>query len=475
MSSHEKPRTVRDAHDLLAGPLLRQAQTSSSVPEQLRSQTASKTRRCGFKRGIIFLLTASLIATLILTSYLSRQDVNPLLGPAADRRLSDEQPPPPHLRADHLLHLVTYADMVSPVPPLSAAAAAVTFDIASADVMVFLHIQKTGGTIFGKHLVRDLNLARRCECSRQGGKRRPGGRRKKMRCACLRPGPGEKNWLFSRYSTGWKCGLHPDWTELVGCVDAYLKGVEGDSGTARRYFYISFLRDPVARYLSEFRHVQRGATWKTASHMCGGRSWSDSIPKCYQDTSVDSDWSGVELEEFMQCEHNMAVNRQTRMLADLELVGCYNKSHLSPERRDQLLLTSAKANLERLAYFGLTEEQHLSQYLFQQTFNMEFRVAFEQYNTTHSSSTTQELDEEVLQRIREINSLDVELYRFALGLLHQRAHQWRSRDPNYQEHLNQLGRAGKKKSAAAVARADHQEAEEEVEEEEEEEETYDSH
>ena len=34
---------------------------------------------------------------------------------------------------------------------------------------------------------------------------------------------GSKNWLFSRYSTGWKCGLHPDWTELTGCVDTYLK------------------------------------------------------------------------------------------------------------------------------------------------------------------------------------------------------------------------------------------------------------
>ncbi len=36
-----------------------------------------------------------------------------------------------------------------------------------------------------------------------------------------------------------------------------------------------------------------------------------------QETSGESDWAGVELEEFMQCEHNMAVNRQTRMLADL--------------------------------------------------------------------------------------------------------------------------------------------------------------
>lgn len=32
------------------------------------------------------------------------------------------------------------------------------FDMDANDVMVFLHIQKTGGTSFGKHLVRDLDL-----------------------------------------------------------------------------------------------------------------------------------------------------------------------------------------------------------------------------------------------------------------------------------------------------------------------------
>lgn len=32
------------------------------------------------------------------------------------------------------------------------------FDMNAHDVMVFLHIQKTGGTSFGKHLVRDLDL-----------------------------------------------------------------------------------------------------------------------------------------------------------------------------------------------------------------------------------------------------------------------------------------------------------------------------
>ena len=86
---------------------------------------------------------------------------------------------------------------------------------------------------------------------------------------------------YIRYSTGWKCGLHPDWTELTSCVDKYLVGLEGGL-VDRRYFYITFLRDPVNRYLSEWRHVQRGATWRTAELRCGNQSWADVLPKCYQ-------------------------------------------------------------------------------------------------------------------------------------------------------------------------------------------------
>ena len=75
--------------------------------------------------------------------------------------------------------------------------------------------------------------------------------------------------IFFRYSTGWKCGLHPDWTELTECVDDYLNSIE--ELAKRRYFYITFLRDPVRRYLSEFKHVQRGATWKKSEHKCNGK------------------------------------------------------------------------------------------------------------------------------------------------------------------------------------------------------------
>ncbi|NWV39403.1 H6ST2 sulfotransferase, partial [Grantiella picta] len=74
------------------------------------------------------------------------------------------------------------------------------------DLIVFLHIQKTGGTTFGRHLVRNIQLEQPCEC-RAGQKK----------CTCHRPGKRE-TWLFSRFSTGWSCGLHADWTELTNCV-----------------------------------------------------------------------------------------------------------------------------------------------------------------------------------------------------------------------------------------------------------------
>ena len=70
-----------------------------------------------------------------------------------------------------------------------------TFNVSSkTDVMVFLHIQKTGGTTFGRHLVEDIDLARPCECHRKNKKRR-----RKFHCDCFRPGTEDSNWLFSRY------------------------------------------------------------------------------------------------------------------------------------------------------------------------------------------------------------------------------------------------------------------------------------
>ena len=88
----------------------------------------------------------------------------------------------------------------------------------------------------------------------------------------------------------------------------------------RNLIYITNLRLPVQRFLSEWKHVQRGATWRQSTLTCGGKTHSQLNTQCFQN---EDDWEGVELEDFVACKTNLAYNRQTRMLADLSLVGCY--------------------------------------------------------------------------------------------------------------------------------------------------------
>ncbi|PIK60652.1 Heparan-sulfate 6-O-sulfotransferase 3 [Apostichopus japonicus] len=149
---------------------------------------------------------------------------------------------------------------------------------------------------------------------------------------------------------------------------------------------------------------------------CNGREPTpDELPSCYQ--GQDS-WSGVTLEEFINCQHNLARNRQVHMLADLTLVGCYNLSKYSPEERNAIMLESAKANLRRFSYFGLTEFQKESQYIFEETFNLQFKKAFEQSNDTHANA--EPLTEEERAMVMEVNGLDIQLYEFAQELFFRR-------------------------------------------------------
>ncbi|KAB0343944.1 hypothetical protein FD754_020870 [Muntiacus muntjak] len=189
------------------------------------------------------------------------------------------------------------------------------------------------------------------------------------------------------------------------------------SSHCENFYYITMLRDPVSRYLSEWKHVQRGATWKTSLHMCDGRSPTpDELPTCYP----GDDWSGVSLREFMDCTYNLANNRQVRMLADLSLVGCYNLTFMNESERNAILLQSAKSNLKNMAFFGLTEFQRKTQFLFERTFNLKFISPFTQFNITRASNV--EINEGARRRIEELNFLDVQLYEFAKDLFQQRYH-----------------------------------------------------
>ncbi|VDK65018.1 unnamed protein product [Gongylonema pulchrum] len=81
-------------------------------------------------------------------------------------------------------------------------------------------------------------------------------------------------------------------------------------------------------------------------------------------------WDGVSLDEFLACPYNLAFNRQTRMLADLTLINCYDTRANDVATRERIMLASAKANLKNLAFFGLKEYMAESQWMFEQLFRL---------------------------------------------------------------------------------------------------------
>uniref|UniRef100_W8C593 Heparan-sulfate 6-O-sulfotransferase n=2 Tax=Ceratitis capitata TaxID=7213 RepID=W8C593_CERCA len=127
------------------------------------------------------------------------------------------------------------------------------------------------------------------------------------------------------------------------------------------------------------------------------------------------------------------------MLADLALVGCYNKTAMPTHERDRVMLASAKRNLAAMAYFGLTEFQKMSQYIFEETFNLRFAIPFEQHNTTISASAVNNLRPDQKKRIEELNSLDIELYAFAKNLLFQRFERLKAKDNDFEKRFANLG------------------------------------
>ncbi|OQR80200.1 heparan-sulfate 6-O-sulfotransferase 1-like [Tropilaelaps mercedesae] len=146
----------------------------------------------------------------------------------------------------------------------------------------------------------------------------------------------------------------------------------------------------------------------------------------------------VTFAEFVSCRNNLAINRMTRMLADLSLVACYNESAMPRAQRDALLLASAKSNLRKMAFFALCEFQKISQYLFERTFGLRFKQAFVQYNYTRSSLAIAEVSSADLELIDQLNQLDMQLYAFAKDLLMERFERAKSHDPDFEQNFNRV-------------------------------------
>lgn len=291
------------------------------------------------------------------------------------------------------------------------------FNPSGLDTLVFLHIQKSGGSYFLQKFY-SLDVGEPCQIRRT---------RKLLKEAswCPRPrdSPYNDTWIFATKTFGWVCGVHPTWTELRNCVPSFMNAHFGES--SRRYLYVTILRHPVARFASEYLHVKRGATW-FYQHKCQDQKMTpELVPPCYEGYYEHQSWPDLTFEKFISCPYNQAINRQTRMIADLTLVDCYKHARNSTKSHDDAMLASAKRNLQQyFAGFAINEYLVESQVLLEHQLGKKITDPF----MTKSSGKKKSGDlvtyifkkKELYDKIAELNHLDMQLYQYAVELFASR-------------------------------------------------------
>jgi len=186
------------------------------------------------RKRLIVLLLAAFVAGIIFLSYFCPDSLCSTVSSSPSTRAGlPSERTESHVEPRHVEEL----DLPSVDAVFSDEDVARTFSFdADHDVLVFLHAQKTGGSTFGRHLVRDTvsGVPTPCVC-----------RRRRKRCDC--GDSSGRQWLFSRYSSGWVCGLHADWTELHDCVPGYLDKREAQRRQRRFNSHSLFCLLPAGR------------------------------------------------------------------------------------------------------------------------------------------------------------------------------------------------------------------------------------
>ena len=117
-------------------------------------------------------------------------------------------------------------------------------------------------------------------------------------------------WIFHHG----ECGDHPSWTRWTTCLPNVLKSrISKENFKNTRYFYITYLRDPFDRYLSDINQIKRRANrlWIERKYECKNKTFVRYKSACHEGPA----WTNFTFSNFLACPYmyNLAFNRETRM------------------------------------------------------------------------------------------------------------------------------------------------------------------
>ena len=348
----------------------------------------------------------------------------------------------------------------------------VPFDPYTTDTMVYIHIQKTGGSEFLEHLVTaqipldrvkfpmnnlpsswpkpDTNsqLIPLCQTSLTGGWKRGGDYFGNGSVVIIHhelcprdwEHPNGDIWLVSEKTTAWSCGVHAFYTDFKRCLQ-YSKtpfknhkrkykldrSFKLQLSRLNHFHYVVILRHPLLRYISEYLHVARGACWARADKCSRKGIVNRKHFSCPEDFQCQKDIvkkfaANLTLGKFLRCTESWSINRMTLSLADHKLATCWDKRKYSRDQRDRILLESAKSTLQNISYFGLNEFMAESGSLFEKTFGLTLKNPIQGQSLNSSkaghfiSSLMQDKEINIFKEVVQNNLLDLELYEYALDI-----------------------------------------------------------
>lgn len=164
-------------------------------------------------------------------------------------------------------------------------------------------------------------------------------------------------------------------------------------------FILTFLRDPVAHYISTFFHLKIDPTFTYTTRLCKQQALAKEIHSFVEHCSI---------EEFFAYEHaHLFDNFQTRYLVK-------GLSSDYAGQSDEALLPIAERMLVNLPFFGITEQMNESLQLLKGTMRTRKKLRIVQANRSRNKPKDYALSDEALAEIRRRTAVDHRLYQFAI-------------------------------------------------------------
>jgi Galactose-3-O-sulfotransferase len=152
--------------------------------------------------------------------------------------------------------------------------------------------------------------------------------------------------------------------------------------------YFTLLRDPIARFVSEYHYIRRSPGLKSHEQL-----------------------QAMTLEEYVDVKGQGAGNLQTRLIFGLSKTSATTPSEV---------VATAKRNLDQ--YFGvvgLVEQFDETLVLLQKQFNWRSPVYVQQNVTSAGEKKRAAIADATLEKIKQCNAMDLELYEYAVHKFEQ--------------------------------------------------------